>query len=63
MVGARTYEDDGEEVDAEDAWAAVQGIHTCRGQGVDIEDALRTQVDGALAAAGITYTTLDFVEE
>lgn len=63
VVGARTYDEDGEEVDAEWAAAAVQGIHTCRDQGVDVEDALRTQVERALAVAGITYTTLDFVEE
>lgn len=63
VVGARTYDEDGEEVEAEDAWAAIQNIHTCRDQGVDIEAALRTQVEGALAAADITYTTLHFVEE
>ena len=63
VIGARTYEDDGEEVDAEHAWAAIQGIHTCRDQGVDTEDALRTQVDLRFAEAGITYTALDFIEE
>ena len=63
VIGARTYNEEGEEVEPEEATAAVAGIHTCRDQGMDIYAALRTQVEANLKEAGVTYVTLDFAED
>ena len=58
-----TYDEDGEEVEVEDATAAAQGINTCADQGIDIWPNLRQQVEDVLRTSGITYRSLEFEDE
>jgi len=55
-----TYDEDGDEVEAEDATEATQGIATCADQGTDIWPNLLHQVEAALRSSGITYQVLTF---
>lgn len=63
IMEARTYDDEGDEIVAEEAEKHVLMLHTCRDQGEDIIPALRTQVEANLRAVGITWRELSFVWE
>jgi hypothetical protein len=63
VIDCWTYDDEGEEIDADAATQWVVGIHTCKDQGEDIDPTLRPQVEAALAAHGITYQELEFRQE
>lgn len=64
VMEVRTYDDDGEEFEVDEATIAVQGIDTCMDQSEEeIETVMRPRIEAALAAKGITYERLEFEHE